>query len=266
MIVNISKLKYGLRITLLICNYQHFRVYHEVGQHFAREFPASLSHVEKLQSEDKKTTKNSSPVAKETNSSNKSHILNPLKLIENFQRKNNDAPLFFKYLKEKEQISAPNGNRHLPDRYLHPVVIRPAGAAAKNMPPITFEPYVNVRDALTWEALQFMRGIMDECTHIGNFCVPVDPTLAIIVAANDDAYMPRDGVIPLNELWPGSELRTVNTGHITAFLFSQQIFRNAISDSFDRVIKKYHSRSIPIHSFVDSASPKDHPRVQNLQA
>ena len=67
---------------------------------------------------------------------------------------------------------------------LTPIVIRPA--AAKDMKPVKFDPYVPVKDPPTWEALQFMRGVMDECTHLANFSIPVDPSLAIIVAAQND--------------------------------------------------------------------------------
>lgn len=35
---------------------------------------------------------------------------------------------------------------------------------------------INWRDR---EALQFMRGIMDECTHLSNFSVPYDTSLII---------------------------------------------------------------------------------------
>ena len=31
------------------------------------------------------------------------------------------------------------------------------------------------------EAYNFMRGIMDECTHLANFPVPVDPELVLSV-------------------------------------------------------------------------------------
>lgn len=65
-----------------------------------------------------------------------------------------------------------------------PVGIRPRQAA--NMKTVKFDPYMKVKDSLTWEAVQFMRGIMDECTHLGNFSVPVDPSLVIIVAAKND--------------------------------------------------------------------------------
>lgn len=93
------------------------------------------------------------------------------------------------------------------------------------------------------EAVNFMVGVMDECTHLGNFSIPLDPSLIIIVAAQKDAYIPRHGVTPLNNLWPGSELRYLsNRGHITAALLNTHIFRKAIADSFDRQIKLYYQR------------------------
>ena len=74
-------------------------------------------------------------------------------------------------------------------------------------------------------ALDFMRGAMDECTHIGNFSRLVDPELAIVVVAEKDAYVPRDSVLGLDVLWPGAELRYVDSGHITAYLFKHSQFR-----------------------------------------
>lgn len=78
---------------------------------------------------------------------------------------------------------------------------------------------------LQQEALDFMRGVMDECTHLGNFSVPVDPELIIIVSAKQDAYVPREGVIGLDQLWPGCEVRYVDQGHVGAVLFNQSVFR-----------------------------------------
>lgn len=75
------------------------------------------------------------------------------------------------------------------------------------------------------EALNFMRGIMDECTHLGNFTPPVDPSLSIIVSAKHDAYVPREGTKSIGELWKGCEIRYIDAGHITAFLFNQYMFR-----------------------------------------
>ena len=75
------------------------------------------------------------------------------------------------------------------------------------------------------EALSFMRGVMDECTHLGNFSCPVDPTLIIIIAAKKDAYVPRDSVLSLEEIWPGAEVRYIDSGHIVSFLLKQEVFR-----------------------------------------
>jgi len=73
--------------------------------------------------------------------------------------------------------------------------------------------------------LHFMRGVMDECTHLGNFSRPVDTSLVIVVAAKSDAYIPRDTVLSIEDLWPGAEVRYIETGHIAAYLFKQSAFR-----------------------------------------
>jgi len=64
--------------------------------------------------------------------------------------------------------------------------------------------------------LHFMRGVMDECTHLGNFSRPVDTSLVIVIAAKSDAYIPRDRVLSIEDLWPGAEVRYIETGHIAA--------------------------------------------------
>ena len=85
-----------------------------------------------------------------------------------------------------------------------------------------------------------MRGIMDEFTHMKNYDVPVDPELIIIVAAEHDAYMPRDGITALPEIWPGSKLRFIeNTGHVASYIFHQSVFRQAIYDAVDLYRHKY---------------------------
>ncbi|XP_015200341.1 protein ABHD18 [Lepisosteus oculatus] len=95
------------------------------------------------------------------------------------------------------------------------------------------------RCSLQRESLCFMKGVMDECTHIANFSVPVDPSLIIVVQAKEDAYIPRTGVRSLQEIWPGCEVRYLNGGHISAYLFKQGLFRQAIYDAFDRFLQKY---------------------------
>lgn len=57
--------------------------------------------------------------------------------------------------------------------------------------------------------------------------VPVDPSLIIVVQAKEDAYIPRTGVRSLQEIWPGCEVRYLDGGHISAYLFKQGLFRQA---------------------------------------
>ncbi|XP_034244711.1 protein ABHD18 isoform X2 [Thrips palmi] len=93
----------------------------------------------------------------------------------------------------------------------------------------------SVRDR---EAIQFMRGIMDECTHLKNFSVPVDTSLIIAICATEDGYVPRDGVTHLADVWPGAEVRYINTGHVGAYILHQAAFRRAIKDAFLRAKEK----------------------------
>ncbi|KAM6147990.1 protein ABHD18 isoform 1-T1 [Erethizon dorsatum] len=95
------------------------------------------------------------------------------------------------------------------------------------------------RNNLQKESLIFMKGVMDECTHVANFSVPVDPSLIIVVQAKEDAYIPRTGVRSLQEIWPGCEIRYLEGGHISAYLFKQGLFRQAIYDAFERFLHKY---------------------------
>lgn len=85
-----------------------------------------------------------------------------------------------------------------------------------------------IDQSMNWrehEALHFMRGIMDECTHLRNFAKPVDTSLIIAVCAKDDGYVPREGVTNLTDIWPGAEVRYVDAGHVSAFLLHQKVFR-----------------------------------------
>ncbi|XP_074849426.1 protein ABHD18 isoform X2 [Carettochelys insculpta] len=95
------------------------------------------------------------------------------------------------------------------------------------------------RDTLQRESLRFMKGVMDECTHVANFSVPVDPSLIIVVQAKEDAYVPRSGVRSLQDIWPGCEIRYLGGGHVSAYLFKQGLFRQAIYDAFERFLQKY---------------------------
>lgn len=96
------------------------------------------------------------------------------------------------------------------------------------------------------EALQFMRGMMDECTHLKNFSVPYDTSLIIAVCAKDDAYIPRDGCASLEEIWPGAEVRYLDAGHVSAYVLHQKLFRSCIVEAFERARKKLIPEEEPI--------------------
>lgn len=75
------------------------------------------------------------------------------------------------------------------------------------------------------EGVIFMRGIMDEFTHLKNFSIPVDTSLVISICANSDAYVPRQGCSKLEDLWPGSTVRYLDSGHVGAYLWYRKVFR-----------------------------------------
>lgn len=56
-----------------------------------------------------------------------------------------------------------------------------------------------------------------------------------MVAATDDAYVDRASVEQVAAYWPGSEVRWVPGGHVSAFLLCKQQFRQAIKDALDRL-------------------------------
>jgi predicted alpha/beta hydrolase family esterase len=64
---------------------------------------------------------------------------------------------------------------------------------------------------------------------------PRRPDAAVIVAARNDAYVSMDSVEAVHRYWGGSELRVVDGGHVSGFLMQQPKFRQAISDSLNRL-------------------------------
>lgn len=111
-----------------------------------------------------------------------------------------------------------------------------------------------------------MCGIMDEFTHIANYSRPVDCSSVIVVAAEADAYVPREVKTEQDDLatlWPGTEIRYVPTGHVAAYLLHHSNFRykylkssplfllmnmlflnrKAVKDGFDRLIEKHYVSS-----------------------
>ncbi|XP_055542539.1 protein ABHD18 [Wyeomyia smithii] len=102
------------------------------------------------------------------------------------------------------------------------------------------------------EALQFMRGMMDECTHLKNFSVPYDTSLIIAVCAKDDAYIPREGCSSLEDIWPGAEVRYLDAGHVSAYVLHQKLFRSCIAEAFERARKKWIPENERIQEVTES--------------
>lgn len=66
-------------------------------------------------------------------------------------------------------------------------------------------------------------------------CRPRCTKAAVLVGATEDAYVSPQSVMELAEHWPGSEVRWVKGGHVSAFLLQQNAFRQAIADSLTRL-------------------------------
>ncbi|KAL9959144.1 hypothetical protein ACROYT_G036234 [Oculina patagonica] len=85
------------------------------------------------------------------------------------------------------------------------------------------------------ETVDFMNFVMDEATHLKNFALPVDPSLARFVVAKHDGYIPRDNVMSPCEIWPGCTVKYINTGHVAASLNHQHVFRKVINDTLQQL-------------------------------
>jgi hypothetical protein len=66
------------------------------------------------------------------------------------------------------------------------------------------------------------------------FPVPNRPEAAVIVGAERDGYVSGEETRALHRYWPGSELRWVAGGHISAVLTQRQALRQALGDALER--------------------------------
>ncbi|KAM7537365.1 hypothetical protein Aperf_G00000077519 [Anoplocephala perfoliata] len=104
------------------------------------------------------------------------------------------------------------------------------------------------------EVREFLRELLDFFTHLGNFPTPVDPRLITSVTAGRDAYVPRDGVVPLDVIFPDSDIRFLpQAGHVSTYvrnyLWSQD-FRQAICDCLNRQMVLHYDVKEPLFGKV----------------
>ena len=90
--------------------------------------------------------------------------------------------------------------------------------------------------AATREAARIaLAHVLETYTDVTRLPPPALPAAAICVGARADAYVARASVAELAAHWPGSEVRWVPGGHVSAFLTQGDAFRGAIRDSVARV-------------------------------
>lgn len=108
------------------------------------------------------------------------------------------------------------------------------------------------------EARTFMRNLMDQFTHLGNYSAPLDSTMTRFLVATHDAYVPshanesfldrkkrKDVGLSLvcddmRDVWPGclaSEIR--DYGHVGAYLFQQNAYTEVIKDTVSRLVSTH---------------------------
>ncbi|CAL8468337.1 g7877 [Coccomyxa elongata] len=92
--------------------------------------------------------------------------------------------------------------------------------------------------------------VLETYTDVTRFPRPQRPDAAVIVGAHNDAYVSAHSVRELAAHWPGSQVRWVPGGHVSAFLLQQPAFRKAILDSLERL-------SQPAAAVPDALSPAE---------
>ncbi|KAE9548160.1 hypothetical protein FO519_008628 [Halicephalobus sp. NKZ332] len=93
-------------------------------------------------------------------------------------------------------------------------------------------------DRHTAPGKKFMWILMEEFTNLSNFPVPFEPSLVKAVIAEEDAYVIRNDVPDLTDIWPGAHVKLVpGVGHVLAYLRNHGLFRKAISETMEATAK-----------------------------
>lgn len=85
--------------------------------------------------------------------------------------------------------------------------------------------------------------VLETYTDVTRFPGPRRPDAAVIVGACNDAYVSQKSVRELAQHWPGSQVRWVPGGHVSAFLLQQPAFRKAILDSLEQLANPVEDRA-----------------------
>ncbi|XP_044019208.1 protein ABHD18 isoform X2 [Aphidius gifuensis] len=207
--------------------------------HFAQHFPVGISRIHDLKNrnetfmENKEIYQNNFDITEQLAAEEEAARMFPLNLLASQFK--SDKLKRMKELYELIKCKVPSALRRLCTNSLR--VLRGAsyvtgkteiGLQCKKMKEVRILPSTNVEqrdlERRQQEALKFMRGIMDSCTHLKNFEIPVDTNLVIAICAKDDAYVPRDNCTSLEKIWPGVEIRYIDAGHVSAYLLHQKLY------------------------------------------
>ena len=110
-------------------------------------------------------------------------------------------------------------------------------------------------------AKNFMRNLMDQFTHLGNYSPPMDPYLTQFLVATKDGYVPShandaflqrrkqrpgDNSVSISDdmrtVWPGcSTIELRDCGHVGAYLFKQKEYTKVIWSNIEKLNSIYHS-------------------------
>ena len=89
-------------------------------------------------------------------------------------------------------------------------------------------------DRHTAPGKKFMWILMEEFTNLSNFPVPYEPSLVKAIIAEEDAYVIRNDVPDLTDIWPGAHVKLVpGVGHVLAYLKNHGLFRQVISETME---------------------------------
>ena len=88
---------------------------------------------------------------------------------------------------------------------------------------------------ITQDTLDYMDYILYQLTDLENFSHPHTNSAVIFVSANHDSYVPMGDIKSPADIWTGSEMRSIDCGHVMGVLRYQKIFRDAIRDALSRL-------------------------------
>jgi len=90
------------------------------------------------------------------------------------------------------------------------------------------------KTGLQSEANERLRRLI-EASDLMQYAPPLRTDAAVLVGCVRDGYVLPNEILRLHEYWPGSELRWLQAGHVTAVIRGRSFLRGAVADATDRL-------------------------------